>query len=110
MRAVGYRTLVSNKLIVAWGVWVPLVKFAEFFQTTRREVVVRFLRPVSTIREVKPFNEVENTAVVSASSFDTGHDFVDVVFLTLLDIVGFPKYLGRVGWRAVFVGSKGFEQ
>jgi hypothetical protein len=85
--------LLLGKPIIAWGVWVPLVKLTEFFQTAQGEVVEGLLRPVSTIREVKPFDEVENTTVVSAPSFDTGHDFIDVVFLTLFDIVRFPKYL-----------------
>jgi hypothetical protein len=46
------------------------VKLAEFFQTTRREVVEGFLHPVSTIREVKPFDQVENAAVIASTSLD----------------------------------------
>jgi hypothetical protein len=68
----GYRTgSLFGEPIVAWGVWVPLVTLTEFFQTTRGEVVERLLRPVSSIREVKPFDKVKNAAVISASSLDT---------------------------------------
>jgi hypothetical protein len=96
--------------VIAWGVWVPGVKLPEFVQTARGEVVVWLLGPITTFRVVKPFDKVEDAAVVSASSFDTGHDFFNVVLLALLDIVGFSKYLGGVGWHTMFAGSKGFEQ
>jgi hypothetical protein len=68
----GAGLLLFGKPVVAWGVWVPVVKLPEFVQSARGEVVVRLLRPISTFRVlVKPFDEVENTAVVTASSLDT---------------------------------------
>jgi hypothetical protein len=79
--------------VVAWGVWVPVVKLPEFVQSARREVVIWLLCPIPTFRIVKPLDEVKDSAIITAPSLDAGHDFLDVVFLTLLDIVGFPKYL-----------------
>ena len=79
--------------VVAWSVWVPVVKLPEFVQSARGEVVVRLLCQIPTFRIVEPFDEVENPAIITAPSLDARHDFLDVVLLTLLDIVGFPKYL-----------------
>jgi hypothetical protein len=60
-----------NKSVVAWGVWVPVVKLPEFVQSAQGEVVVRLLRPILTFRVVKPFDEVENAAIVATPSLDT---------------------------------------
>jgi hypothetical protein len=63
--------LLVVKSIVAWGVWVPMVKLMEFFQTTQGELVERLLRSVLSIREVKPLDEIEDPVIISASSLDT---------------------------------------
>jgi len=63
------------------------VKLPEFLQTTYREVVEWFFRPVSAFRIVEPFDEVKGPFVISPATFGRGHNFVDIVFLGLLDVV-----------------------
>ena len=64
------------------------MKLPEFLQTPYRKVVVWLFRPVFTFRIVEPFDEVENSFVISAATLDRGHNFIDIVFLRLLDVIG----------------------
>jgi len=77
--------------VVPRRVWILLVKFPEFLQTAYRKVVEWFFRPVFAFRIVELFDEIEDPFVVSPAAFDRGHDFVDIVFLRLLDIVSLSE-------------------
>jgi len=86
------------------------MKFPEFFQTSFREVVVGFLRPVFAFRIVEPFDEVKNSFVISPAALDRGHNFFHIVFLRLFDVIRFAQHLRGVRGCSVFAGSVWFEQ
>jgi len=41
---------------------------------------------------------------------DRGHDFFDIVFLALFDVVRLPEYFGRIRLGSVFTRSVWFEE
>ena len=59
---------------------------------------------------VEQSDEVEDSLVISTAALDRGHNFLDVLFLALLDVVRFSEYLRRVRRYPVFAGSVGFEE
>ena len=65
------------------------MEFPEFLEASLREVVEWFFRPVHSSRIVELFDEVQDSFVVSSTSFDQGYNFLDIVFLTVFNVVGF---------------------
>ena len=65
------------------------MKLPQFLLTAYQKVVKWFFHPVLAFRIVEPFDEVENSLVISPAVFNQGHDVFDVVFLRLFDVVGF---------------------
>ena len=65
-----------------------------------------FFHPVLTFWIVEPFDEVEDPSAAP----DQRHDFLHIVFLTLLDVVRFSEYLRWVRRCLVFTGLIGFEE
>jgi len=57
------------------------VKLSELLQAAYWKVVEWLFRPVLAFRIVEPFDEVENSFVISPAALDRGHNFFDVVFL-----------------------------
>jgi hypothetical protein len=98
--------LLFGKLIVAWSVWVPFVKFPEFVQSAQREVVEGFCHPVFLVPIVVPLHEVKDVP----AAFDGAYHFLDVVFLALLDVVCLAENLCRVRRFLVFRSSSGFDE
>ena len=57
------------------------MKLSELLQAAYWKVVEWLFRPVLAFRIVEPFDEVENSFVISPAALDRGHNFFDVVFL-----------------------------
>jgi len=86
------------------------VKLPEFLQAAYQKVVEWFFRPVLTFRIVELFDEVEYSFVISPSACDRGHNFFNIVFFRLFDVVRLPEYLRCVRWCSLLAGSLGCEQ
>jgi len=81
------------------------VKLSEFLQAAYRKVIVWFFGPVLLVWVVLPFDMVQDAAPFPGAP----KDLVNIVFLTLFDIVGLSEDLHGVRRRSVFAGSIGFE-
>jgi len=99
------RSLALGELVVPRHIWISLVKLSEFLQAAYRKVIVWFFCPVLPVWVVEPFDEVQDAAPFPGAP----KDLVNIVFLTLFDIVGLSEDLRGVRWRLVFTGSIGFE-
>jgi len=82
-----------GELVVPRRVWISSVKLPELLQTAYRKVVKWFFRSVFAFRVVEPFDEVKDSLAISAAAFDRGHNFVDIVFLRLLNVVCLSEHL-----------------
>jgi len=80
------------------------MKLPKFLQTSYRKIVEWLFLPVFAFQIVKPFDKVENSFVISPAAFDRGHNFFDIVFFRLFDVVRFPEYFSGVRWCPVFAG------
>ena len=69
------------------------MKLPELLQTAYRKVVEWFFRPILAFWVVEPFDQVKDSLVISSAAFDRGHNFVDIVFLRLLDVVRLSEHL-----------------
>jgi len=70
-----------------------LVELLEFLPTAYRKVVKWFFHPVFAFRIVEPLDKVYDPSVVSSAAFDRGHNFVDIVFLRLFEVVSLSEHL-----------------
>ena len=84
------RSLALGEPVVPQHVWVPPVKLSEFLRTAYRiEVVVWLFGPVLSVRVVKPLHQVQDVAPFLRAP----KGLVNIVFLTLFDIVGLSEGL-----------------
>jgi len=99
------RSLALGEPVVPRCVWILSVKLSEFLQAAYRKVIVWFFCPVLPVWVVELFDEVQDVVPFPGAP----KDLVNIVFLTLFDIVGLLEDLRGVRRRSVFAGSIGFE-
>jgi len=75
--------------VVPRHIWISSVKLPEFPQAAYRKVVEQFFHPVLAFRIVEPFDEVEDSFVITSAALDRGHNFIHVLFFRMLNIIGF---------------------
>jgi len=99
------QSLALGEPVVPRRIWIPSVKLSQFLQAAYRKVIVWFFCPVLPVRVVEPFDEVQDAAPFPGAP----KDLVNIVFLTLFDIVSLSENLRGVWWRSVFAGSAWFQ-
>jgi len=108
-QVLGGTGLALGEPVVPRRIRIPSIKLLECLQTAYQKVVVWFFHPVFAFRIVVPFDEIENSLVISPAVLDRGHNFFQVVFLPLFDVVRFPQHLRGVRRCPVFASSLWFE-
>jgi hypothetical protein len=81
-----------RKPIVFGGGWVFEMTLPKFLQSAGRKIVEGLFRPISSVGVIEPSDQVED----AAPSLDAAHNLVDIIFLGLLYVVGFPENFGGI--------------
>ena len=85
--------LALGEPVVPRRVRILLMKLPEFLLTAYRKVVKWFLRSVLAFRIVEPSDQIEDPLVIALAALNRGHNFLHVVFLTLLNVICLSKFL-----------------